>query len=542
MSIGVGIELGSSAIRIAILQEAQRSAPSVTRSKAHASRDTALGAGNAPRAFSAVTLQEISCDTSNTEALTRCLIHVRSTLRLSAPIVLGIPSGSAILSTINPLVVVPQRAALAVQFELQQQLPFDVSQATWHYHWLRNGNGSRRSSLEPHPRAVVAAVKRSLLDERLIACRRAGIAVKEVTANALASLNAWDALWSNLRLEAVALLHLISEETAEWIVRTPEQLQVVPVSSASAEALWQDLAQTWETLRASFGNRSPHVWVAGPPAALTNAQEFISMETVAAVERFDVTALLASGTAKLQQPERVMAAIGLALQALRAAKTPVNLLAGIQHLQRARLITQAAAVVSAICLCVTLLLGASGMWQLRSRRLHLLQQLEAREQLYQTLRPEVRAAFQQQRRMERRIQQLERLADHSSLVIRLMTQVVGLLPDDLWLTKLEGFRSELLPGQRATKTEVIDGMMEGHAKSFAAINSFMERLKALPELSIVKLVSTTPATDATSGREVIAFTIQLQRQIVEESVVDTGPEPSKKAKSAKAGSAAPERE
>src|SRR3989338_5984252 len=115
MSKGIGIELGPASIRAVVLEGVAR---------------------DAKRRVKLLAARELPCDTANADALTQALIQLRRTLSVTQPVILGIPSTSAILTTVTPLIPNPHRAVLAVQFELQQHLPFELADAAWHFRWL----------------------------------------------------------------------------------------------------------------------------------------------------------------------------------------------------------------------------------------------------------------------------------------------------------------------------------------------------------------------------------------------------------------------
>ena len=111
MAIGIGVEISPSAVRAVILErlgalqrEGRTGAPPVKL----------------------LAMRESPCETSRPEALTSTLTQLRLSLRITQPIILGIPSTSSILATVRPLIPNTRRAALAVQFELQQLLPWPV--------------------------------------------------------------------------------------------------------------------------------------------------------------------------------------------------------------------------------------------------------------------------------------------------------------------------------------------------------------------------------------------------------------------------------
>ncbi len=494
MAVGIGIELGPSVIRAARLE---RSGGAITLLAA----------------------EEVACDPSHPETLRRALIHLRQTLRITQPVVLGVPGTSAILTTVNPLVVNPKRAILAVQFELQQQLPFELKEAVWHYHWLStNGQtvgsrlkalGSRQvpSTFSLQPRAaIVAAIKRSLLDERLTACRRAGLGVRAVAINAVAMLNAChlqqSSLGSPVRSKTMMLLHLVSDQAGEWLLWTPDRLEVMSVSSPSPEAFRQELTASWQAMQAEQPELPASVSVLGSSAARAGIQEVLATTLRLRVEPFDPSRVVTTGAVSRELAERAVAALGLALQGLGLARVPLNLLAGAQREETSTQIRRAAAVTAGLCALAALGLGSSGMWDIRQRRLRVLDALTTRERLYQTLRPDVRALLQRQQRLDRLSRQLERLIGETPLLTQVFAQVADALPDQVWLTKTEYSKTD----------SSVDGVIEGRAPSFQDVTQLLERLKSLAGMTNVKPLSTSIIADSLSGKELVAFAVQVEQK------------------------------
>lgn len=349
-------------------------------------------------------------------------------------------------------------------------------------------------------------MRRSLLDERLACCRQAGLAVKAVAVSPLAALNAWDAqrATSASRLGAgTTLLLLQDEQSAEWVVRTSTAVQVVPVMAASPERFLDELAASWESLRAQPEGVPTPVWLAGSPELVARLQSHQGLAALPA-QPFDLSRIVEPGAARVPAG-RALAAVGLALQALDAAPVPLNLLEGFQRDAQARLVHRAAAALAAVLLLAAFGFGLSGMTESRARRAQLLRTLERRETLYQTLRPEIRTLLQRQQRIERRSAQLERLAADASLVTRLLGQLASALPEHVWLTSLE-----------CSTGEALSGLLEGRATSFQEVTQFFDRLKSAAGMTTVKPLSTSVKTDEATGKEVIAFSVQIQRPLVEQ--------------------------
>lgn len=508
MAIGIGVELGPSSIRAVVVEQGAQ--------------------------IKLLAAQELACDTANTEALTRALTQLRQTLPMKAPIVLGIPSTSVIVTTVNPLIPNPARSILGVQFELQQHLPFELAQAAWHYQWLSPNGTEKRSGLwvggsgrlrqkfgpeprtpnpEPNREAIVAAMKRSLLEERLTCCRRAGLSIRAVAINGLATLNAW---WRDPSRRSTAeptmLLHLIDDQTAEWILVTPTLLRVVPVTSASPDAFGQELAGSWEALRAESASPPQQVWVSGHTASWLKLQQVLTARGGVQVERYEESAIVSSSIDVPQPAGKFVTAIGLALQGMGLGRLRLNLLQDAQGREQARIIRRVATVTTALSIVASVILGLTGVMELRHRRLRTLEALQQQERLYQTLRPDLRELLQRQQHLERRIQQLERLVGQSTMLTQLVAQTAQLLPDDVWLTKLEYSKSPLVGTATASQIDGLEGLLEGRAKSFQALTQFTDRLKGMGGIGTVKPLSTNVTTDENTGKELVVFAVQFQRR------------------------------
>ena len=480
MAVGVGIELAPGAVRAALLDS---SGSQVKLLAAH----------------------EAACDTASSEALTGALAQIHRTLRLSSSVIIGIPSTSAILATVSPLVVNPRRARLAVQFEMQQQVPFELSQASWHYQWL-SSNGQATPSRSAAARvssapAIVAAVRRTVLDDRVAACRRAGFAVHAVAASPVALLNVWRAVGSNARATHAMLLHLLDGQTAEWIIWSPTALQVVPVAGSSPALFVEELAASWESVRSQTPESVSRVVVIGE----SRSPGVIEMLTRLGLqgEPLELAGTIKSGGAQAKPAEQVAVACGLALQGLGLARHPLNLLAASQEQAQSDRMRHRAMAVTGLCAVAAIGFGVTGMLEARSRRTRVLELLERKEQLYQTLRPEVRELIQRQQDLERRTLQVERLARNGPFITGLLAKVAEALPDDAWLTSAAYSKTGAL----------VEGMLEGRARSFQDVTKFFDQLKAVAGMTTVKPLSTSVTTDPETGKELIAFSVQVQRPV-----------------------------
>ncbi|MBI2885254.1 MAG: hypothetical protein HYY15_03670 [Candidatus Omnitrophica bacterium] len=449
------------------------------------------------------------------DELISVLKHVRRTLPIRAPVVLGVPSAAAIVTTVSPLLVSRRRAAAGLAFELQQQLPYDVAQAAWSAEWL-NGGGGQHPGLAP---AVVSAMKQDLLAERLRLCQRAGIAVRSVQVTAIAAANVW---LQEHRTRALprGILVMVDQGAIEWIIVAPQSLQVfsalAPAASgppgAGGEPAWAEALQaSWEGVQTALGSAeagepaapdaagAKTVWILSspvPPALLMER-----LRCVCAGYTIDVVDPARAGIRAfdLAQHADATAAMGLALHGAGLGRLPTNLLGRMQRAQRNRQIAQAGWAVAILGAMLAAGLTARGMMTIVRAKEDRLGQLAGQERVYQQSRQEVRTMLQRHQRLEARLQQLEALSSRRRIVSDAVRQVVAALPEDAWLTKLE-----------FTKSEALEGVLEGHARSFQSVTRLIEQLKSAGSWAVVKPLATTVSTDAATGNELIDFTVQMQ--------------------------------
>lgn len=484
MAIGAGIELGSAVLRAAVVER----------------RGSTL---------KLLAWQEVPCDTNSPESLTQSLAHLRRTLRLKHAVVLGMPASSVLLASVQPLIVDPRRATLAIQFELQQCLPFELGEAAWHYQWLHGASSSSPAvpAAEAPPRtAVAAAMKRSRLDERLACCRRAGITVRAVAVSPLAVVNAWRYDLGSVAPSSAVFLHL-GEQQIEWIAWSPSQLRVLPIggdpASQPIDALLQTVARSWEALDLSsmalLGSETG-VWLFGANARIPGVEERLATILRVRVSRFDPSQIVRMESVRVEPAERSVVALGLALQGLGVAPIGVNLLAEGQQRLQSQQVRRGAWVIGGVCAAVALATAASGMVDVRQRHASVLALLTEWERTSQALRPEVRTLIRRQAHVERRTAQLRELVAGRVLLSRVLTQLAAAMPDDVWLSKLE-----------VSKDGQVEGVLEGRAKSFQSVTQFMDRLKSVAHMTGVKPLATTVMIDEATGKELVSFSIVIER-------------------------------
>lgn len=481
--------------------------------------------------------QDIPCDTANPDALTHALARLRLSLPIRQGVVLGLPSASAIITHVEPLVPYPRRAMLGVQFELQQQLPFELQDAAWHHHWLSSPRAADKhhaaqvgDAAAARPAAVAAAMRRSVLEQRLACCARAGVPVQAVVINAIAILNASRLVSSDrmpepaegsatpaaLGSEAAAssarhvLFHVLDELAGEWIVWTPASVRVIPVRGASPDAFQDEVVASFRLLQEPPQQPVTAVHVVGSSAAWPRIQLALASQAHVDVKALVLPLAHSDGASGADpQPSGGAAAIGLALQGLRRAAVPLNLLAGTQQERRVSTLRSGALIASGVCLVLSLAIGLQGMRELRHRRLQLRDQVERQERLYRSLRPQVRAMLQRQEHAQERLQRLRQLAEGAGRLPQLVAQVAQGLPDDVWLTALAC--AKVQPVGAASSQERLEVSLEGRATSFQALTQLMDRLKTVADMTTVKPLSTSVTTDPLNGKEVVLFSIQAQK-------------------------------
>ena len=478
MALSVGVELGDEAVRGVILE-------------------------SGPVAPRLVAAEELLLEHPSEDALVEALRQLRQRLSIKRPVVLGVPTSSAIVTTVHPLIVNRHRAHLAIEFELQQRLPYETDQALWHCQPYALNGASTDSAA---PSVVVAATKRALLESRLHACRRAGLQVRAVEAIAVAATNAWFRQAEHHQIAHEALLHL-DRSVVEWVAMTPTELQVFQAfhhrEEQGTEALRAVLTASWRNLEGVFQHKpaqeATRVWLLGGTTALHLLADDLKRELGCEVQIVQPSAVVDVESAALPNPWRFLVACGLALQGLGEAKFPVNLLAEAQRRRLAERLRRAANAAANVCLGLAVVLLAHGMVSALHQRRAQLDTLTQRQEVYEQLRPQARSLLKQQAVVEQRLRQLAWLANTRGELMRAFQRLATALPDGVWLTRVE-----------LSKTEGLSGTVEGYARSFPIVTELVDRLTTSAGWTAVKPLATTVTVAQPSGQELVAFTIQVQ--------------------------------
>lgn len=500
-SLGVGIELTPRLVRGVLLE------PSATK-------------------FKLLAVRELPCESSDSEALTQALLELRRDLRIKQSVVLGLPSTVAFLTTVQPLIVNLERSQLGIQFELQQHLPFAWDEAVWHYQWLnaltKANKESPPISTQPVP-AIAAAMRRSLFEERVKDCYRAGLKLSAITLNSLAMLNAWQ--WQRAKTPSSmrAFLHVIDGQTAEWVFWTQGVIQVIPIflpatllastpvtttstslstgkrqsqdKEAQISQAWvETCADAWESLRETIPGKWTSLELLAPLALGPKLAEGLKSCVGIPVEPIDLASLMIADGDLAHRPSVSAAALGLALHQISHTPFSVNLLSEIHEEERFRQQARIAQGIGGVFLIAAIVFGIRGMFESYQQRLVVLKTVEERQRLYSELRQDVRSLLQQQEGFEQRSQQLIRILEQRATITWLLSQISEKLPPEgVWLTKLEFSKEEsILEGS----PRLISGMLEGSAKSFNDVTQLVEQLKGIPGVTSVKPLSTHVVTQA----------------------------------------------
>jgi len=514
MAVSIGIEVGPSSVRA--VQLAQQ-----------------------PSRLRLVASAEARWSGENAEELTKAIGQVRAALSIRQPVVVGFSTTSAIVTTVHPLVVNTERSALAVRFELQQSLPYEIDQAVWHHQWLsangRSQIGHQASALHQvlanGPKAVVAAMKRSLVEERLRACQRAGVAVQAAGVTALAAVNLWWHREGATTPHRAVLLHL-DESVLEWIILNEQGLFVVPmflppeVAAQDQESIgsvpeslvshvkasWMSIHQQAEIQTESLPNM---VWLLGASATRPHVTEELTRALGCSVNILVPERMAEGSRDRPSTLERFGIAYGLALQGLGLSRFPLNLIGNIQRHRRLIRVRRTAQFLSFLSGLFAAGFSVYGMFTILATRHAVLRRVTEQEATYQKLRPEVRASREQQARVETRVRQLEQIVQAHGRIGQAFHQVVTALPETVWLTKVD-----IVKGQH------LEAVFDGHAKSFQDVTELMGRLKSTA-WTTVKPLATNVTTDPATGKELITFTVKVQEtlpgSVLEEAVSQATP-------------------
>lgn len=427
----------------------------------------------------------------------------------SRDIVLGIGGSAAFVRTLQLLAMKGDRLEQAIRFELQQQTPFDISEVEWDWSPLA-GQGAAAT----HRQILIAAVKKGLLEEPMMAAEAAGWHVASVTISSVGLYNCAAAARLLVGEGRAQLLVDIGQESSDLVLvrRGPEPVlwvRSVPIGLGQAASdvgeLVEEIRRAVDVYRFQTAVSPDEVLLSGVGVSAEFLRDRLGAALQVAVRRLEPRERLASSAAAAPTSASATYAIacGLALQALGEAPLPINLLRRSRALvaaQRERL-RYAIGVSVAAWLLVASTASASQR-QIRERQLQIAQ-MDRLIELHRTLGPQLKRVEGQLTVLDERLGVLQDAVRRRTAALDLLAEIEQGMGPQTWL-------EQVTINNPLGRTAASEAVLIGKAPSYQVVNAWLNRLKASPMFVEVKPLASSVEPTSDGRGEVVSFTVSVR--------------------------------
>jgi len=467
-------------------------------------------------------------------------------------VVINIAGRGVIVKKITMPLVSDKEIHESVQWQLRENIPFDLSDVSWDYKVLRKDEVTEEMEI------LLVAAKNDAVYNLLDIVRSSGFKPVVIDLDPMALLNLLAAIDYINEEERYAVINVGYESTSVLLVSggTYAANREIPIASkvyiealmrfmdlssekASsvllgdeengfdpedvkriAESIHEKMAEHLERLfpvfrpESSNGNHLDRIYLSGGGATIVNLREFLSkrynkpVEIVDPLSRFKVDDGVISEEDQSKLSPLFSTALGLALRKAGKPRIAINLLPFEEReLEKPPFMTVPEAVLTVIppLLVAAFVVGTSIKVSSQTRKLKArLVEVKAEQEIYRKKVGELKVVETKRNEIKQRIQLLGQLAEGRYVPVKVLNELNRILPDGVWLTQI-AVEEEMMSGSQRLR-------IKGAALSFFDLTDLLDILTKSRAFGNVDLVQSSK--EEKEGQSVINF----------ELVVVTNPE------------------
>jgi len=479
-------------------------------------------------------------------------------------IVLGISGQSVFIKFLEILPVSKEKIEQTIKYEAQQQIPFSLDEVEWDAHLFDKDIESDEPSAY---RVLLVAIKKDNLISHMASMDKIGLKPSILDVSTLALYNCIKFNEEHDETKLTAVLDIGAQSTDLLILHkgtlwmrnfaisgdsiTDTLEKKFKISTADAEKLkhrmnidstdikeaikpmLDDLhgeisrsidyyhfqqAQAQEAAPgSSASSKTSHIdaiLLSGGNSLIAGLDNFLAEKFSCQVKRLEPLRTMQlddsiKGKINLENQPLFSQAIGLALRGIDKASININLL---KEQIRAKALARQKVVfgVASAVLAIVILFGASTFmrqdYRDKSMRLKKLKNLLT---TFSTYQPQIEKLQDEKALLTQQVDALGDLAINRALWLDVLSQLVKMLPDELWATDFSGtITSDTTDGVLVSKLD-----LQGKAASYEGVNSFVSKLKSSPLFKDVKPLSSSFVEEEAKDKErveVVKFSISMK--------------------------------
>lgn len=434
----------------------------------------------------------------------------------SRPVNISVNGQSVFVRFVKLLQVKEDKLKQTMKFEAQNQIPFSLNEVMWDWSLLdKDKAGSKR--------AVIVAIKRNLVEDIISKLNSVKLSTELIDVAPISVYNCMafnedydnESIGAILDVGAKSTNFIIFNKGNIWIRSFP--IAGERIKEAKDQGLDELLAEVERSLEYYFtqaGDEAPkekkigRFFLTGGGTIIENIEAvFISRFNIKpqVLDPFRRLRISKDAVRKLQESgykNQFSAVVGAALRGIADLKIEVNFLNEALSEKKSSFQKRLYSGLSIAAGALILISFSIFMRQDYYFKKIKLDKVEEMISVYRVYEPKIKKIREDEDILRGKIDTLYQTASSRAVWLGVFKSISEILPKDVWITDMSGIISLEKSGL---------GRMDinGKALSYQSVNNFVSGLKALPDFSDVRPVSSSVENDKNTGEEIVKFSITM---------------------------------
>jgi len=403
-----------------------------------------------------------------------------------------------------------------MKFEAQNQIPFSLNEVMWDWSLLDKDKSVSK-------KAVIVAIKKNLVEDMILKLKSVKLSTELIDVAPISVYNCMafnedynnENIGSILDIGAKSTNFIIFNKGNIWIRSFP--IAGDRIEETKEQGMNELLTETERSLEYYFmqqGEDAPKEKKIGQ-LFLTGGGSIMQNMEAAIFSKFNIKPQVMDPFRKLRVSKDVFqklqasgsknqfsTVVGAALRGMTDLKIEVNFLNEVLSEKESsfnKRIYSSLSIATGVLILISFSIFMRQDYHIKKIRLD---KIEEMIETYRTYEPKIKKIREEENILRDKMNTLYQTASSRAVWLGLFKSISEMLPKDVWITDVSGVIS-------IEKSGLGRMDMNGKALSYQSVNNFVSNLKALPDFSDVRPVSSSVENDKDTGEEIVKFSVTM---------------------------------
>ncbi len=434
----------------------------------------------------------------------------------SRSINISVSGQSVFVRFIKLLQIKEDKLKQTMKFEAQNQIPFSLNEVMWDWSLLNKDKNTSK-------KAVIVAIKKNIVEEMILKLNSAKLSAELIDVAPISVYNCMafnedyneENLGAILDIGARSSNFIIFNKGNAWLRSFP--IAGERIEEAKDQGIDELLAEIERSIEYYFmqaGEDAPKEKKIGQ-FFLTGGGSIIENMEAAFISKFNIKPQILDPFRKLRiskdafqklqasgAKNQFSTVVGAALRGITDLKIEVNFLKEMlsenQFSFKKRLYS-GFSIATSVLILISFSVFVRQDYYIKKIKLD---KVEEMIETYRVYEPKIKKIREEESILRGKMDTLYQTASSRAVWLEIFKAISEMLPKDVWITDVSGVIS-------IEKSGLGRMDMNGKALSYQSVNNFVSSLKALPDFTDVRPVSSSVENDKNTGEETVKFSITM---------------------------------